>query len=183
MDKIRYVILNGPAGSGKSIFAREICSALNNGVDYAITDSFAAPMKHFFSTALGRRYDTFMRDNPVPELNGFTMRDCLIDLAENYIKKRYGDDIFGRWLAHRSLHHPKTLPNYVVIDDGLGGPELTAIDNHFIVKVSRAGKTFAGDSRKYYENHHAEWENVGPLPGLWKSAEAIAYKVKGHKWK
>lgn len=186
MHKIRYVILNGPPSSGKSTLAKEICSALNNGLGekskFAITDSFSAPMKHFFSAALGRQYDTFLRDNPVPELNGFTMRECLIDLAEVYIKGRYGDDIFGRWLIHRALHHPKQLPHYIIVDDGFGGPEINPMSNYYIIKVVREGKTFEGDNRRYYEKPDITFENKGPLPGLWRGAKGLAEKIKQHGW-
>lgn len=183
--KIRYVVLNGPPGSGKSTMAKEICSDLNNSCipgNYAVTDSLAAPIKHFFAAALGRSYDTFNKEIANVELNGYSIRQALIALAEDHCKAMYGEDCFARWLVHRSLHHPKWKPYYYIIDDGGFNVEIDAVPNKLVIRVDREGKTFKGDSREYYATPDIIWENKGPLPGLWRGAKELAEKIKAHGW-
>ena len=113
---MRIIVFNGPAGSGKSTASRMLAAWLGRR-NNVITDSFAAPMKHFISTLLATKYGEAPKDSPVAELNGYSIREFLIDLAENYIKPRYGHDFYGRMLLYRVLRHGDNLPDYVVVDD------------------------------------------------------------------
>lgn len=148
---IKYIVLCGPPGSGKSTVARELAGKLACDSNTKVRmDSFAAPMKHFIATALGEPYQEMVKDRARPELNGYSVRQFLIGLAETHVKKVYGRDIFARWLVHRSLRKPHDLPTHVVVDDGGFDYEIEAVPNRLVVNVYRPGKDFSSDSRSYY---------------------------------
>lgn len=160
MTSIAYLILNGPPGAGKTTLARILSQQLRDmAVDNA-QDSFAAPFKHFFAVALGDKWQSMDKSKARPELNGYSLRECWIDIAEAYTKKRFGDDIFGRWLVHRSLRDPSRKVQVVVVDDGGFIPEIEAVPNRFVVQVRRPGYDFTGDSRQYYPNPQLHYLNA-----------------------
>lgn len=186
MSKIKYIILNGPPRSGKSILARELTAQLSThtlggATKGVMQDAFAVPLKHFFAVAMGDKFSGMDKEKARPELNGYSLRESWIDLAENYIKKRFGDDVFGRWLVHRSLRHPTGLPLYYIVDDGGFVPEIDAVPKPFIVHVSRAGTSFQGDSRRYYPICHAAFDNDGNLSNLWTKAVALAKEIRSYE--
>ena len=176
---IKYILLNGPPQSGKSTIARELTSSLNmmiaNGC--AISDSLAAPMKHFVATALGEKYDRIPKASPLAELSGDTMRQFLIKLAEDYLKKHYGNDVFARWLVFRSLRYPH-LPKFVVVDD-LGFPEeVDAVPDPYIIRVERPGYDFQNDSRQYVDGFRNYIHNDGDMANIWARVSQIARELK-----
>jgi len=170
---VKYLILNGPPSSGKTTIAREIVRVLGGRGKIAVQDSFAAPMKHFIATALGERYQQMNKEKARPELNGASVRDFLIDLSQNYMKVKYGDDIFGRWLMHRTLRDPVTNPDYVVVDDGGFAPEIEAVTNRTVIRVVRPGCSFARDSRGYVQIFNYPFINDGDMTSLWMQCEKI----------
>lgn len=181
MHKVRYVILNGPPSSGKSTIARELTRELavqdqSNGV---IQDSFASPLKHFFATALGDKFNTMNKEKARPELNGYSLRQAWIDLAEQYMKKRFGEDCFGRWLVCRSLRNPTKLPFYVIVDDGGFPGEINAVPNRFVVKVIRPGTDFLGDSRGYFDNPQYNFMNNGTMIDLFQEVKRLSKVLRG----
>src|SRR5690349_5487301 len=113
---ITFVVLNGPPRSGKSTAAKYILDGLLAKSYKVNTDSFAAPMKHFIATTMAEQYHNLQKDVPIAELNGYSVREFLIDLSESYIKPRYGDDFFGRMLFYRQLRYTPP-PDFVVVDD------------------------------------------------------------------
>jgi hypothetical protein len=184
---IQYIVFNGPPGAGKSTMAIELCldmkrilksSAMKPKV---VTDSFSAPLKHFFAAALSEPYAWADKDKPRAELSGYSLRESLINLAEGHIKERYGRDIFGKWLVHRSLKKPLQLPEYVIIDDGGFTEEIDALPNKFVIRTNRPDRTFTGDSRGWY--HTPDWVivNDGDMAALWQKLRMLSERLLGGK--
>lgn len=172
---ITYIVLNGPPGCGKTTIARELARMLSEKRT-TITDSFAAPMKHFIAVALGEKYNDMNKDIARPELNGYTVREFLIELSERHMKPRYGEDVFGRLLVHRSLRYTPP-PTFVVCDDGGFQAELDAVPNHVLVWVSRAKLDFTNDSRSYLDNPHYHVDNDGHIDELWIIVRQLAHAL------
>lgn len=175
--KITYVILNGPPHSGKSIAARYLVSVLNiTTTGPACIESFAAPMKHFIAVALGARYRELSKDTPVDVLAGYSVREFLIDLSENYIKPRYGTAAYGRWLVNRCVRF-NPLPRFVVVDDGGFVDEADAVPNRLIVRLLRRDTSFINDSRNYLPDPHFVVENNGTFNDLWNDCAELAKQI------
>jgi hypothetical protein len=189
-NPIKYVVLNGPPSTGKSTIAVELCRDLNQALGgkviapKVITDSFSAPLKHFFAAALAEPYGFADKEKARPELSGFSMRQSLIMLAEDHCKKVYGPDIFGKWLMHRVLKKPHMRPEFVIIDDGGFPKEIDALPNPFVVWVRRPGKTFDSDSRGWYDKPSYTLLNDGDMAALWSKLKALTgHLLGGPSWR
>lgn len=170
-----YIILNGASETGKStLIARGLMwrfDEINNNVHEekqlsVVQDSFANPMKHFIATTLGVKYSELKKNTMMAVLQGYTPREFLIHLSEHYIKERYGDDAYGRWLEHRVLRL-EPIPDLVIIDDG-GFPAERAVLGSLarVVRVTRPEKTFEGDSRMHLPDPDFILVNDGTVEGL-----------------
>lgn len=174
---IKYVVLNGPLGSGKSTIGRMLTEEFKVRVPKVTQDYFAAPMKHFISTALGEKYQDMNKEKARPELNGYSVRQFMIHLSEEVMKPRYGDDCFARWLTHRVLKSPQDVPNIVIIDDLGFEVELHALDNVYLVRVERAGHDFKGDSRGFCGVPNYTLTNNGNLRELRMNVARMALAI------
>lgn len=177
---INFVILNGPPYSGKSTIARELSWYLNSKRVSNASDSFAAPMKHFIATALGQQYHAMAKDSPRAELAGYSVREFLIDLSESYIKPRYGEGVYGRWLYHR-VGRIMPGPSFVICDDSGFEDEMSALGrNVILVRVERPNHDFSSDSRNYLIGPKYVFKNDGSLDNLWIETRKLGdWLIKG----
>lgn len=181
---IKWIVFNGPPRSGKSSAASWMRQALrgiyqrdyNNHRITITNDSFASPMKHFISAALSEQYNDMNKSKARPELNGYSVREFNSDLAENYMKDRYGEDVFARWLMHRSLKHIPA-PDYVVIDDGGFEVERYTLTKVRVIHVFRDGCNFADDSRSYWPDPYGIVHNNSSHEDMYTAVTKIARMV------
>ena len=172
----RFVIFNGPPSSGKSTFAPELARQLRVHLapDQVCMDSFAAPMKHYIATAMAWQYQEMKKERPEAVLQGYSIREFLIDLSERYMKPRYGDDVFARLLLYRILRR-NPQPRFVVVDDCGFDEEITALTRPFLVRITRPGTSFKGDSRNFV-SQEPDWliENDGTIEECQKKIAQLA---------
>jgi hypothetical protein len=170
-----YIVLNGPPEVGKStIIARGLLMRLQ--IYYhcpTVLESFAAPIKHFLATALGMKYNAMKKDTMLAVLQGYTPREFLIGQSE-YIRNRYGNDIFGRLLEYRVLRIDP-MPDFVIIDDGGFEPEVSVLGySRRIIQVRRPGKDYTNDSRSYLPDPNFILDNDGSVEALNPKLDALA---------
>jgi hypothetical protein len=180
---IKWIVFNGPPRSGKSSAANWLRNALHGisvrertGQIQTIGDSFAMPMKHFIATAFGEKYQDMDKEKMRPELLGRTAREFLIHMSEHYMKDRYGDDVFARWLVYRNLKNIP-LPDYVVIDDGGFEIERDALTKPRVIRMIRPGTSFKGDSRSYWSNPTVTIENDGTHDHMYHQITTYARQI------
>ena len=179
---INFVILNGPPYSGKTTIARELSQYLHSRHVSTVTDSFAAPMKHFIATALGQQYSAMAKDAPRAELAGYSVREFLIDLSENYIKPRYGEGVYGRWLYHRAGRYSPS-PTFVICDDSGFEEEMNALGrNVILVRIERPGHDFTNDSRAYLPNPKYTLMNDEKMDKLWIETKKLGDWLIRGEW-
>lgn len=180
MQYTRFAILNGPPGSGKSTIGRNLSHYLNEQRITNVSDSFAAPMKHFIATALGQQYVHMAKDAPRAELSGYSVREFLIDLSESYIKERYGPGVYGRWFYHR-IGRMNPSPAIVVADDCGFQEELDALGIRkkiILIRVERPGHDFSHDSRSYLKGPDYTFVNDGDMANLWMKCNQLGEWIK-----
>lgn len=183
---IKYVILNGPPGSGKTTIAREVVSQLTKRHRIAVQDSFDAPLKHFFAAALGEKYREADKSKMRSELNGYTLDESLLTL-KGAIRNRYGDDVLARWLTYRMLKKPFAKPEYVVVDDGNFREDVESVPNRFVVRVMRRvnGTRLQfdpGEEGAYLNDYHYLFYNDSVLGDLWVTAESLTKCIEKHEF-
>lgn len=171
--KIDYVLLNGPPECGKSTIGPQLVSTLSHHFSNVSFDSFAAPMKQYISTALAYKYMEMKKDSPMAILQGYSVREFLIDLSENYMKPRYGEDIFGRLLHYRMLRL-SPLPAFVICDDCGFEVERDALPSPTVVQILRPGKDYRNDSRNYLTLPDYTLLNDGTLSELHAKVNHLA---------
>jgi len=148
--------------------------------DEVISDSFSAPLKHFFAAALAEKYASMNKEMPRAELSGRSVRQGLIGLAEDHCKEVYGSDIFAKWLVYRSLKHPHKQPKFVIIDDGGFPDEIRAVPNRLVIQVYREGKSFSGDSRGFVDPYDWTLSNNGSFAEVWVKVGELAKYIVGN---
>lgn len=144
------VILNGAPGVGKDTIGK----MLEDQAGLTIR-SFKQPMFDIAKATLGEAgfikfmelYDNRLtKEQSTPLLGGLSPREFMIEISEKWIKPRFGADYFGcRFVADLPV-------TGVVATDG-GFPDevrpMLDVTKVVIVRLHRAGYSFAGDSRRF----------------------------------
>lgn len=183
----RIVLLNGPPGSGKDTAASYL-------VPYFQFQKmkFAAPLKRMVCGLLDMSESILEahKDSPFNILceefvsidQNFgneiitygpkdTLRDLLIDISDEYLKKRYGKSIVGR-IAAREVD--RSHNNLMIFTDAGKDEDIPPIvrrvgrQNVCLIRLTREGCDFSKDSRKYLDNlpNTHDIDNNGPLSHL-----------------
>lgn len=163
MTTTTIVLLNGPARSGKDTLGNALVKTLEPdqgeyGRARVMTFKFANLLKrmthglfdmgHILPSGLEDR-----KDKPMEELFGITPRQAYIAVSEKLIKPVYGVEFFGKRLADVIT---TADVRYAIITDSGFAAEAKALmaamrpgTQVILVKMSRDGFTFEGDSRSY----------------------------------
>lgn len=151
---LKIVLFNGPPRSGKDTAADFIRDTLG-----LYRCAFAEPLKTAVIQSLGlndwRDYEG-RKDTELDEFFGYTPRQAYIDFSENYMKDRYGHDIFAE-IFYRKIKELQSPKEYgTVISDCGFQNEVDWLHAKFDVRVAlihiiRPGHDFNGDSRGYVQ--------------------------------
>jgi len=160
------ILLNGPSKSGKDTVVSRLIPYLKFK-----HLKFADPLKDRLCAVLGcsRAELEQIKDQPhkllrkKDSLDCYTPREELIYDSEQHWKPRYGDDIFGRILAHKVRNSPDQL--VIASDCGFEdeiGRVVAEVGRHNVrvVRLHRSGFTFQGDSRGYVEGCGAKCHDI-----------------------
>jgi hypothetical protein len=155
---MKFVLLNGPPGSGKDTVASNLIPYLK------FTHlKFAAPIKRMVAALLqcDQRALEQIKDEPNRMLRFLdkelttrddTPRQLLIALSEELLKPRYGNAVFGNLLWTEATKSSSNL--FVVSDCGFESEVSRLVysagaRNCLLFRLHRAGHDFTGDSRSY----------------------------------
>jgi hypothetical protein len=111
-----------------------------------------------YGKILASGYYESSKDRPHADFMGQTPREAYIAVSEMLCKPFLGPHIFGHLLAARMQRQDRPDTVWVVTDCGFA-EELRPILNLYdpdkcvLVRITRQGCTFAGDSRRYIDPH------------------------------
>jgi len=163
------LLLNGPPGSGKDTIGNIIQSLYENHSIKITRFAFADPIKKGLHALLGidhldKEIFETSKDKPLKVLtsgtidNEETLRDCYIDIAENFMRKKYGKDIFAKIAVNKIntssasyLKPPLTIITDLGFDSELDIIQKALKNSYYISvwNVFRPEKDFSKDSRNY----------------------------------
>jgi len=152
----QLVLLNGPPRCGKDTLVQQLVPYLKFS-----HLKFAAPIKRMVAGLLNvdlKHIEEF-KEMPVKSLRDETIRYTLIRLSEEFMKPRYGDDIFGNLLWNEAKNAANKL--VLVSDCGFASEVNRVVQragarNCLLVRIHRTGTDFTGDSRSYLPNGMCE---------------------------
>lgn len=188
-----YVIgLNGPPRCGKDTFADMLVPELERlrCGQPIFTVSLAKPMRFAMMSMLGldprndELYDIGKRTG-ISELGNTNLRQLMINFSEEFMKPKFGEDVWSRILA---ANYTSSAPGLIIIRDmgfqfeadfwrDWAGP-----DRFCVVRITREGTNFKRDSREWVTHTHLETvDNNGTMFGLRESAIAKA-QMFARRW-
>lgn len=166
---MKVILINGPARSGKDSLAHAFVRYVGGQLLKAEVMKFAQPLKEGAHRLFGfphAKHDAFedVKDQPQTYLHGKTWRQVYIAVSELLFKPLFGADIYGRMLADEiqvlrtvdASDGEQPTDFYPISDSGFAAEAGAVVDrfganNVLLVRLTRDGYTFAGDSRGYIE--------------------------------
>jgi hypothetical protein len=159
----RIVLFNGPPEAGKDTLSVELAQALNAPIALG---RMSAPLKRGACALYDIDPEEFAqmpKDEPSEKLLGQTPRQVQIELSENFLKPKHGDEVMGRIMVNslRELIEACRQENlevgYVAVPDSGFHCELPPLVKEFgaesmvMIRLHRKDKDFARDSRSYVD--------------------------------
>lgn len=151
------ILLNGPPRSGKDTIANHLQAKFDTLLYPTIRRSLSMPMRKAGFAVLGLGYSDevyeLIKDVPQDIFGGLTLREHMIAFSEQFIKKRYGDDFWGRALLNLPVDF--SMPGCFIVPDLGFQAESHYIEgklgarNVLTVHLHRAGFEWKNDSRRY----------------------------------
>lgn len=156
----KLILFNGPPGCGKDTLANMMKGLL--GLPGTHVFKMAGALKIAGNALIGLRPDDLVdpmsmeafKEEPVAVLgNGMTYRRLVIEISEEFMKPRFGKEIFGK-LALQSM--PVWASLMLCSDSGFAEEAAPFVrelgeENVLLVQIEREGKSFANDSRSHIE--------------------------------
>lgn len=173
----KCILLNGPPLCGKDTIGAMIGEMRINAVLRKFAQPLIDGMQAMFGVSCA---DGMPKGDPCQELFGKARRPVAISLAEDWIKKQFGDEAFGKILMDRIMTHDMDKC-VIVTDSGFAG-EANVLLKHFnpgeveIVKIVRPGHNFDDDSRSYWSDPRAKQRKIlndGTLTELQAQVRAL----------
>lgn len=179
----RIVFVNGPPRSGKDTVGNLIkTTRTGENLGPTLLAKFATAVKRATHDRLGLVQgprdpkpghplpaDYFETRKDKQGIKGFpkgmTPRDAYIDFSENHAKPEHGEDVFGVWVRDRLVGMVGGNEMVVITDSGFE-PEAVPIIEAFgpehclLLRLSRKGTSFDGDSRSYIDLSKYEVETI-----------------------
>lgn len=173
-----YVIgISGPPRSGKDTLAKHLQTMLEDRfVIPTLVHSLSKPMRRMAFHVIGRIYSVpeyeRLKDQPLDELEGGTIRELMIGLSEQFMKPRYGKAVWAKLLLNRL---PAKFPGIIIVPD-FGFPSesehfmrVFGEDNVLAIQLTRAGFDWGNDSRSYVSaTYNLGLENSGDFESMCK---------------
>jgi hypothetical protein len=150
----KILVLNGPPHAGKDL----ICSIIYKHFNCRQA-KFSRPLKDGIKSIfrLNDEIELEAKKDEVTKalFNKLSYRQMQIELSERLLKPLFGSDIFGQLLL-RDLQAPTNAAFTVVSDSGFIDELMPlrkqyGIKNIYVLKLTRSGTSYAGDSRGYLD--------------------------------
>jgi hypothetical protein len=169
-------LFNGPAYSGKNTLLEHLFTRSMLKIDFIQINSID-PIKQIvqsFTTEYIGNYTKSRAEKEAarPEFFGLSYREFAIKISEEWLKPSFGADCIGKMFARKCV---SVIPhnNCIIANESLGfneelfailkelKPHVKALDiKVHLIKVSREGCTYDGDSREDVDaNSLFLWEN------------------------
>lgn len=152
------VAFNGPPRAGKDTAANLLADMLDKSIWVnapVVRLPLAQPMREAAMGLIGLPYNfagyDITKDMPQDLLGGMTLRQLMIAFSEEFMKPRFGSDIWCE-IWHNSI--PTGFAGIVLIPDLGFQKEVDFLERRFgaervvVVQVSREGRSYNGDSRE-----------------------------------
>lgn len=163
------ILLNGAPNSGKDVTAKLISemTGLPHLEFKGRLFSIALAMSGLTQTEWDALYTRELKEVPTDKLFGLSPRQFLIKISEEVIKPNFGKQYFGDVLGKLAYG-----TGAVVSDSGFNKEaeqvvDICGVDNVFVVRFTRDGCSFEGDSRNFLTTnkviHYLDTENNGTI--------------------
>jgi len=159
-EKSRLILFNGPRHSGKDE-AANYCARKFGANRFKMSGPIKAAIKAMFAlTDEDVALLETIKTEPSPLLFGLSYVQAQISISEDWAKRVWGKDVFGRMASgavQRWERYAGKGALYVCSDSGFSEEAKSLVydvilpENTLLVKLDRPSKTFEGDSRNYID--------------------------------
>ena len=192
-DKSRLVLFNGPRHSGKDE-AANYCAEEFGATRFKMSGPIKAAIKAMFAlTDEDVALLETIKTEPSPLLFGLSYVQAQISISEDWAKKVWGKDFFGRMASgavERWERYAGKGNLYVCSDSGFAEEAASLVydvispENTLLVQLFRPGKSFDGDSRSYISLAGVKTitvANDGNLEDYHRTLKEVILDWLGHK--
>lgn len=153
---VRVVGLSGPPRSGKDTICDALAEHITTRYRIAVDRvSLATPMRKVVYTLLGMDFDPVhyhdCKDEPQEMFAGTSIRQAMIDISEEYVKPKYGQNFWAR----SAIQAANPAAHILIVSDMGFDIEVETFETIFGVEncawinLYREGTNFSKDSRSH----------------------------------